>query len=386
VGVVEQRLQRREDVSARERSDARSELSKPCAQQRNTDRAHRLLAERWHDVHGDARIVVVNRRRREALIALALCDPPRRDLAACRTLRALQVTSAELGGDIPLVDFRLEHAETAMRALPRNLSTTSRRAIGGSMARVLSLAAWPLRLIPASPLPKGFLPRLGLEKAKTWIFPDDDAQLLGCTLVPFEARVLYGFLDREGMRTSEALGLQWLDLDLERGAVRLDQNKTDDPRAWALDPGVVRALVRLKALRPQAASSASVFVNALGRRFSHANLAKDFRAHLALAGVTRPELFEDSAARRPIRAHDLRSSFVTVKLGTGKTEAWISDRTGHRSSAMIARYRRAAGHFAELNLGDLAPLDEAIPELRERPQDGEPRGGATKGAALTIQH
>jgi hypothetical protein len=32
------------------------------------------------------------------------------------------------------------------------------------------------------------------------------------------------------------------DGDLERGRVRLDENKTDDPRAWALSPDVVRTL------------------------------------------------------------------------------------------------------------------------------------------------
>lgn len=42
----------------------------------------------------------------------------------------------------------------------------------------------------------------------------------------------------------------------------------------------------------------------------------------------------------------------------------MADRTGHRSSVMINRYRRAARQVAELDLGTLLPLDEAIPELR----------------------
>ena len=60
--------------------------------------------------------------------------------------------------------------------------------------------------------------------------------------------------------------------------------------------------------------------------------------------------------------HDLRATFVTVSLANGKTETWVADRTGHRSGAMINRYRRAARTWAELGLGSLAPLDEAIPE------------------------
>ena len=65
-----------------------------------------------------------------------------------------------------------------------------------------------------------------------------------------------------------------------------------------------------------------------------------------------------------MRAYDLRATFVTLSLANGKSEAWVSARTGHRSSDMINRYRRIAQSVAELSLGELRPLDEAIPELR----------------------
>jgi hypothetical protein len=57
----------------------------------------------------------------------------------------------------------------------------------------------------------------------------------------------------------------------------------------------------------------------------------------------------------------------TLGLAAGRTEAWIADRTGHRSTAMINRYRRAARTAAELGLGEPMPLDAAIPELRDCP-------------------
>lgn len=56
------------------------------------------------------------------------------------------------------------------------------------------------------------------------------------------------------MRAGEALALTWTDIDLDRGAVRLDKNKTDAPRAWALSPGVAQALKRyLESHRPTGA-------------------------------------------------------------------------------------------------------------------------------------
>jgi hypothetical protein len=54
---------------------------------------------------------------------------------------------------------------------------------------------------------------------------------------------------------------------------------------------------------------------------------------------------------------------VTVNLALGKSEAWVTDRTGHRSSQMIYRYKRQARTRGELSLGGLRPLHEAIPEL-----------------------
>ncbi|WP_437576558.1 hypothetical protein [Sorangium sp. So ce887] len=79
--------------------------------------------------------------------------------------------------------------------------------------------------------------------------------------------------------------------------------------------------------------------------------AEDLRACLKEAGVHRPQLFEASGTRIPLRAHDLRATFVTVNLAAGKTEAWITDRTGHKSSQMIYRYKRQDRTHAELNLG-----------------------------------
>jgi hypothetical protein len=115
--------------------------------------------------------------------------------------------------------------------------------------------------------------------------------------------------------------------------------------------------------------------------------AEALRSDLATAGIDRPELFERSAARRPLRVHDLRATFVTLALAAGRSETWVADRTGHRSSVMIHRYRRQARQAAELNLGELAPLDGAIPELasgRESAQ-GEPQGEPQTPGAVSIQ-
>lgn len=269
-------------------------------------------------------------------------------------------------GDVALPAFMLNHAELVMSQLPPDLSSSSRRHVAQVIARLLKLAAYPARIIEKTPLPAGFLPSVGQRKAMTFLYPDEDRALLGCTEVPLASRILYGFLTREGMRKSEAAALTWNALDLERGAVRLDENKTDDPRAWALDPGVVRALAALARLR-RADEDERVFVDENGASVAArpdfkecARLRDDLRA----AGVERSELYERTAVRQPLRMHDLRATFVTISLANGRSETWVADRTGHASSAMINRYRRAARTVTELGLGELEPLDRAIPELR----------------------
>jgi integrase len=266
-------------------------------------------------------------------------------------------------GNMPVDQITIDSALQAMSNLPKTLGANTRRAVGGTLYRVMSLAAWPLRLIASNPIPRGFLPRGGERRAKSFLYPQEDARLLACVDVPLGRRVFYGFMAREGTRPEEALAMERSDFNFDVGSVRLEKNKTRDPRTWALDRATVRALAAWFALDPD-------------ERFAFPDItlnsvARTLRADLLRAGVTRAELHTSTETRRRMRGHDLRATFVTIKLATGKTEDWVSRRTGHRSTAQIALYRRDAATVEELALGDLMPLDEAIPELRPRHNTAE---------------
>lgn len=282
-------------------------------------------------------------------------------------------------GNVELTAFTLADAERAMAALPEGLSRSTRRHYGQLISKVLRLAVYPCKLIERSPLPDGFLPKTSAGKAKTYLYPDEDAALLACDRVPLARRALWGFLAREGCRLGEALALTWSDVDLTRGAIRLDENKTDDPRAWALSPGVASTFRQLKPEGVRA--DALVFANAFDCASDKDHAARAFRKDLERAGIDRAELFESTERRQPVRVHDLRGTFVTLNLANGKTETWVADRTGHKSSTMINRYRRAARSAAELGLGELLPLAQAIPEFRPMPG---PKGGPSELNCLAI--
>lgn len=109
-------------------------------------------------------------------------------------------------GPIPIDRITLDDCERVMARIPSEASPASRRQIAQCMARALKLAVYPCRYRAESPVPQGWLPRLGKRKAFEMVYPDEDRALMrgtnaaGETVVPLLRRLFFGFLAREGMR------------------------------------------------------------------------------------------------------------------------------------------------------------------------------------------
>lgn len=287
-------------------------------------------------------------------------------------------------GTVHLADVTLAHAERVMACLPSSLAPRSRKIVAQCIRKVLAYAVYPGRHIETHPIPKEWMPKIpkSANRAKACLHPSEDAALMRCTEIPIERRLAYGILAREGLRASELEGLRWNALDLEHGRVRLDKNKTFDGRAWALSPDVVRTLAWWKK-RTGAEDTDRVLLLDLADGAWWLRGDEDWtpedkskrRGDLRTAGVTRAELFERSATRQPIRLHDLRATFCTIALATGRSETWCCDRTGHRSSQMLAAYTRQARTWAELDLGALGALDELLPEVSTANAPSDAPGG-----------
>ena len=349
------------------------------------------LGERWasgdlHRKHPD-HVKAKKHPKRDAGIARKYVDP------VIGRLNVADVTLADCDQVMAELAERHEAEERRRRRKATPLAPATRRQVAQYMHRLLAMAAYPCRLRSANPIPENWLPKVGDTKAKECLYPSEDRALLACRGVPLVRRLAYGFMCREGMRRGELQRLTWADVDLERGRVDLDINKTDEPRAWALSPGVAAALALWKRIAPKprlrkdaAAAAARVFAIDVDE------LTRNLHDDLKLAGVTRAKLFERSSQRLALRVHDLRGTFVTNALAMGRTEAWVSDRTGHKSSVMIARYRRRARGWSELELGALDALDRAVPEFLElaaaddedQPQ-GEPPTTAADASGAVVQ-
>ena len=262
-------------------------------------------------------------------------------------------------GPLPVASLTIEHGHDVMGRCPVTLSKSTRKQVLQQMKFVAGLAVSPLRLIKANPFPSEFKVKAGKDPRKRgFLYPDEDAAMLAERENPIAYRMAFGFQTREGMRREEMAALEWSALDLKHGVVRLDVNKTDDPRDWPLDPGVVEALKRWKRMAP-----AGPFVFGGAAPLPLDPLADELRACLLRAGVDRPELHEGTEQRMRAGTHDLRATFVTIASAQGRNERYITKRTGHRSHSMVATYQRAAEGLGEGDAVRLVPLCDAIPEL-----------------------
>jgi integrase len=274
-------------------------------------------------------------------------------------------------GDIPLNEIDLDVADHVLAQ--SSLPSGSLRHVAQLFHRVMKLAVYPARLLKSSPFPPGWLPPVSGTKERGYLFPVEEAKLMGVEDVPLVWRLFFGFLSREGLRRENAATLEWSNLALDAsesaGHLVLDKTKTGRGASWALDTGTTQAL---RLWRRSCPSNQWVFpAEALPRyrrrragQHLHVDHAGEIlRDALRAAGVTRSKLFEANDNRLPLRAHDLRATFVTLSLADGRTEDWVMQRTGHRSSTMVARYRRDAETVHDLALGWLHPLHEVIPEL-----------------------
>jgi integrase len=310
-------------------------------------------------------------------------------------VRARSGTGGEVGrlekhvyphiGDLPLDAVTLDACDIVAQQLPDMLKQNTRVNILSTLAQLLGMAVFPCRLIERSPLPKGWVPKRGESRAHGYLYADEDLRLMRCTQIPLRWRVLWGWLIRQGQRDSEVFRMKISDLDLAHCAVVLDKNKTRRPRTWAIEAGDAAGMKRyLELCRPNAEPSDYLFVDDDGRPITTVDRpAEMLREHLHAIGLDkeRPYLFEETDERLAFRAHDLRGTFITLSLAAGRSEAWVQQRTGHRSSRMINLYAVTARTVAEAHSEPLRTLIEAVPELAPPPATGLPSGGKSQRKA-----
>lgn len=273
-----------------------------CGRQ-TPDAARTRVAELWADLQRD---YAINGRRLEDLAKRWLHLEPvfGRDLAT-------DVTTPRLRR---YVERRL--AAGAARATVRNELAALRRAftLGHEACRVVRVPAFPALQVDNTR--RGFIEGEAFER------------LLG--ELPAEQRVLATLAHWVGWRRGELLGLEWRQIDLETGEIRLDpgSTKNGDGRVAFLPPAALETLRAWRRETDALERERGVIV----RHVVHRNGAP-VRSHYAAwrsAG--------ERAGVPGLMLHDLRRSAARNYVRSGVPEAVVMRVLGHRTRSMLDRY------------------------------------------------
>lgn len=261
-------------------------------------------------------------------------------------------------GQVPLATFGKPEYRKALETLPPRCKTNSTRRQYGQIVLKVMRIAHAAELIDQNPLADIEAPKVEKEEQPffTCIFPDELCRLLACELVPFEYRVLWGFMAIESPRIGKLPEVRWhhIERDGDVGAISIE-SKNGEVLYWALSPGTLEALDELRRRMPGLVGPfAWLSESAVNKA------AKTLRAHMILAGNDRHALHTTEGRRRQLRAHDTRATFVVNAKRCGRNEEWIKERTGHTTSLMIEKYNRLLSVAEKKGWAPLGRLDDAL--------------------------
>lgn len=290
--------------------------------------------------------------------------------------RAIVETFYPAIGDVPVAAITLDDIDRARRAIPRELHPNTRRRYVVKLRSVLRIAAGPLRL--TATVPEIDIPPRVASNLFGYLYPQEEALLLGCRAIPLIYRVLYGYLARNGCRVGESVQITWDHVDLETGDIHIDKRwtKTQRARRWVLDADVLEAFERWYEHQGRPDKKGHVFPSTRGKGHLHRDtirnrLTDDLRA----AGVTRKSILEGGDGADALRVHDLRASFVTLALRAGWPHKRIMARTGHETLGILGVYDRLVQDAEEHRLPPwFSHMARTLPEFA-----GARKGGPRLG-------
>ena len=215
------------------------------------------------------------------------------------------------------------------------------------------------KLVRPPTLPRAERHPLQVEEIRTFLKANRDDRLYA----------MFVCLALLGLRRSEALGLQWADVDLERGSLmvrhglhRIDGKlqlmppKTVRSRRSIPLPGPVMASLRAhrdlqeqerRQLGTRWPDLGFVFTSAVGTPIDPDNCSKTVQAALRRAGV------------RVVRMHDFRHGCVSVLLGLGVPPRTVMEIAGHSALEMTMNV------YAHVTLDDKREALDKLGDLFE---------------------
>jgi len=169
-------------------------------------------------------------------------------------------------------------------------------------------------------------PTVKVDNVRKRVFGEEEYQRL-LEECPLWLRRIVIMARGTGMRQGEILKLQWRDVDLKTGFVRLkaSMTKTDEARSVRLLPEVITMLREI----PKALHTQQVFLSANNRPIPYwtTYVQKTWKQSLQKAGI-------EGAC-----FHDLRHDFVTRAMRSGNASHVVMKQVGHKTDSMLRRYQ-----------------------------------------------
>jgi integrase len=205
------------------------------------------------------------------------------------------------------------------------------------------------------------------ERKKTFFYPVEALELLGCAGVPREWREVYAVALYTYARPNELRALRWSDVDLEHGGIHVTKawdkrsSKVGAPKTanGVRDIPIERSLLPLLT-RMRKGATASDLVLPLLAKTSDYYATPILREHLKIAGVTRARLTEDTATVMPINFRSCRDSGITWLAIAGVELARMQRRAGHDSIETTLGYVKQAEDITGTIGEPFPPLPESL--------------------------
>jgi integrase len=160
------------------------------------------------------------------------------------------------------------------------------------------------------------------NKRDRWLTQEEEERLL--KVCPEWLKELVLFALNTGMRMGEILSLTWEGVDLSRKTVTIFKSKNKERRTIPINVTVFELLKTKGKVR--SIKTSLVFFNENHCKRDESNIDKSFKIRIEKAGI------------KNFRFHDLRHTFATRIVQSGKDLYEVQMLLGHKTSTMTQRY------------------------------------------------
>lgn len=255
-----------------------------------------------------------------------------------RTLKHFDQFCIESNWTRPSLDKSLVDKWNQKRSYEAHATWKSRIQVIRQLARYMKRLGFPAYVTPTGALPKGprYIPHIYSETELTAFFKQVDACAY-CHEAPYRhvtMPLLFRLLCSCGLRVSEALHLQIIDVEREMGVLTIRDTKYHKDRLVPLSEELrQRLLAYLEQVHQLSGPNESIFWLADHHPLSIGNVYKNFRRFLWHAGIS-----HGGWGKGP-RVHDFRHTFAVYCL-----KAWVRD--GKDLAAYLPLLKTYLGHYS----------------------------------------